>query len=480
MKKYVLFFLVFTAFVFGQKTDSLVSKIIANQSLMKSDMEKGFQELLTLEKKAKQSKNYNAELEVLNNKAFYYFTKADYNKAYQIAQRLEKEAVSSKNKRLEAIAMNRLGITLNFLEMYEDAEKKLLSAQNFILSNDFHDKNLILANNYQFLSDLYTHTEKFDKAINYIKKTIPEYDKIKNPIEKKNQKSKGFSNIGLQYLSIDLDSAAFYFQKSLNLQEKIQVKNYNVGNYVGLGEVYNRKGQYNKSIEFLKKAEELNNQVQDSYYMTSIYDLLQDSYKKIGNEKEHNKYKLLFLENLQEENIEKLNGVNIIAKEAKKVSEIAENENKSKTKVAVFSFLIALLSVGFLFYFIRNFKRKKLEKEEIQRTLVQKEKELVNLEGKVSDLLDEVISLAKSNNANFYSRFLDLYPDFEKKLLEINPKMTNSELQFCALLKLNFSSKEIANYTFISVRTAQNKKYRVRSKLNIPNELDTYVFFNNL
>jgi DNA-binding CsgD family transcriptional regulator len=73
-----------------------------------------------------------------------------------------------------------------------------------------------------------------------------------------------------------------------------------------------------------------------------------------------------------------------------------------------------------------------------------------------------------------------LYPDFENKLLDINPKLTNSELEFCAFLRLNFSSKEIANYTFISVRTVQNKKYRLRNKLKIPNETDTYVFFNNM
>lgn len=144
------------------------------------------------------------------------------------------------------------------------------------------------------------------------------------------------------------------------------------------------------------------------------------------------------------------------------------------------SILIAILSVGFMVYFVRNFKYKKLEKEEIQKTLVLKEKQLENLEGKVSDLLHEVIDLAKENSTNFYPRFLDLYPDFENKLLEINPKLTNSELEFCAFLRLNFSSKEIANYTFISVRTVQNKKYRLRNKLKIPNETDTYVFFNNV
>ena len=480
MRNYILLFLLFASFVFGQETNSLVFKIRENQALMKSDMSEGFKELLALEKIAQKEKNIKAKLEVLNNKAFYYFTQADYDKAYQIAKSLEKESNNINDKRLIAIAINRLGITLNFLELYDDAEKKLFDAQKFILKNEFEDKNLILANNYQFLSDLYTHTENYKKAIYYIKKAIPEYDKIKDPIQKQKQKIKGYGNIGLQYLSIDLDSAAYYFNKSLSLQDTILIKNYNVSNYVGLGEVYNKKGEYKKSIEYLKKAEELNLKVEDSYYMTSIYDLLQDSYKKIGNTNEHNKYKVLYLENLQKENSKKLEGVNAIVKETKKESLSVKNANQRKNYVVAISILIAILSVGFMVYFVRNFKYKKLEKEEIQKTLVLKEKQLENLEGKVSDLLHEVIDLAKENSTNFYPRFLDLYPDFENKLLDINPKLTNSELEFCAFLRLNFSSKEIANYTFISVRTVQNKKYRLRNKLKIPNETDTYVFFNNV
>ena len=228
MRNYILLFLLFASFVFGQETNSLVLKIRENQALMKSDMSEGFKELLVLEKIAQKEKNIKAKLEVLNNKAFYYFTQADYDKAYQIAKSLEKESNNINDKRLIAIAMNRLGITLNFLELYDDAEKKLFDAQKFILNNEFEDKNLILANNYQFLSDLYTHTENYKKAIYYIKKAIPEYDKIKDPIQKQKQKIKGYGNIGLQYLSIDLDSAAYYFNKSLSLQDTILIKNYNV------------------------------------------------------------------------------------------------------------------------------------------------------------------------------------------------------------------------------------------------------------
>lgn len=480
VRNFNILFLLITSFYFSQVHDPLVVKIIKNQSLMKSDMEKGFQELLKLEKKAIKENNNKAKLEILNNKAFYYFTQAEYDKAYQLAKKLEALAIEDGDKRLQALAMNRLGITLSFLELYTESEKKLLEAKDFIENNDIHDKHLLKASNYQFLSDLYSHTNKNDKSIFFIKKTLPEYEKINDPSERKKQIIRGNGNIGLKYLYVNLDSAAHYFEKSLNLQDKIEVKNYNVSNYVGLGEVYNRKGNYNKSIEYLKKAEEINSKVKDEYYMTSIYELLQDSYKKVGNNTLHYKYKLLYLENLQEENEEKLSGVNTLVNEVRKESQNVILENQKKTYISFAFAVIAVLLIVILIYFINRYKSKKIEKELIHKELVVKEKQLENLEGKVADVLHEVIELAKENNSNFYPRFLDLYPDFEQKLLAIEPKLSKSELEFCALLKLNFSSKEIANYTFISIRTVQNKKYRIRNKLKILNETDTYVFFNNL
>ena len=480
MKGYFLIFLFFFSFSFGQNSNDLVLKIKENQKLMKSEMERGFQELKTLEKTAVLQQNVDAQLEVLNNKAFYYFTKAEYNKAYKIAKELEEKATAAKNIRLIAIAKNRLGVTLNFLQVYDESEKKLKEAEQFIDENDFQDKNLIRANNYQFQSDLYTHILKHDVAVIYVKKTIPEYEKIKNPEERKNQLAKGNGNIGLKFLSVDLDSAAHYFKKSLEIQDKIEAINVNVANYTGLGEVYNRKKDHQKAVMYLKKAEELNEKVQDGFYMTSIYELLQDSYKNLGNEKEYEKYKLRYLENLKIENEEKLSGVKTFVDEVKAQSEEAIKENRNKTFLIIFIGIVALSLLIFIFYSLRKISKRKKEKSIIELQLVEKEKKIENLENKISDLHSEVIEFTQQNSPNFYSRFLDLYPEFEKNILELNPKISISEIQFCALLKLNFSSKDSANYTFTSIRTVQNKKYRIRNKLNIPKDLDTYVFFNKL
>lgn len=93
---------------------------------------------------------------------------------------------------------------------------------------------------------------------------------------------------------------------------------------------------------------------------------------------------------------------------------------------------------------------------------------------------EEVKELAIRNDSCFLIRFQELYPSFTENLLKINPKLKNTELIFCAMIKLNFSSKEIANYLTIQHKSVQTRKNRIRSRLNIKSDVDLYLFFSNL
>ncbi|MDR3008260.1 MAG: hypothetical protein LBV59_10025 [Sphingobacterium sp.] len=88
---------------------------------------------------------------------------------------------------------------------------------------------------------------------------------------------------------------------------------------------------------------------------------------------------------------------------------------------------------------------------------------------------NNLIALAKNNDAEFLALFNEIYPEFVASLKTINPKIRSSELEFCALTFLNFSTKHIAQYTFVTVRAVQIRKNRLRKKLNIASDID----FNN-
>ena len=91
------------------------------------------------------------------------------------------------------------------------------------------------------------------------------------------------------------------------------------------------------------------------------------------------------------------------------------------------------------------------------------------------DKFNHLIALAKSNNPAFLLLFGELYPDFIEALKMLAPNIRSSELEFCAMAFLNFSTKNIAEYTYVTIRAVQIRKNRLRKKFEIPSDAD----FNN-
>ena len=89
-----------------------------------------------------------------------------------------------------------------------------------------------------------------------------------------------------------------------------------------------------------------------------------------------------------------------------------------------------------------------------------------------TDKFNNLITLAKNNNAEFLTLFNELYPEFVESLKAINPKIRSSELEFCAMTFLNFSTKNIAEYTSVTIRAVQVRKNRLRKKFNIASDID--------
>src|SRR5690606_7271023 len=110
----------------------------------------------------------------------------------------------------------------------------------------------------------------------------------------------------------------------------------------------------------------------------------------------------------------------------------------------------------------------------------EKQEETSVLKKQLNSAFEEIIELAKSNSPNFLTRFREVYPEFFEALLEIEPDLSNSELQLAAYLKLDFSTKVISDYNFVSVRTVQNRRYRLRKKLNLDAKINLNVWLQNL
>ncbi|AZA81627.1 Two component regulator three Y domain-containing protein [Chryseobacterium lactis] len=88
----------------------------------------------------------------------------------------------------------------------------------------------------------------------------------------------------------------------------------------------------------------------------------------------------------------------------------------------------------------------------------------------------EILSLAETNSPIFFEKFQIFFPHFIPEILKINPNLIHSELYFCALMKLDFDTKKIAQCTNNSIRAVESKKYRIRKKLNVSSEININSF----
>ena len=67
----------------------------------------------------------------------------------------------------------------------------------------------------------------------------------------------------------------------------------------------------------------------------------------------------------------------------------------------------------------------------------------------------------------FQENFDLIHENFFRKLKERYPGLTSTDLKLCTLLRLNYSSKEIAGMMHISIRGVEAARYRLRKKLNL-------------
>jgi DNA-binding CsgD family transcriptional regulator len=76
----------------------------------------------------------------------------------------------------------------------------------------------------------------------------------------------------------------------------------------------------------------------------------------------------------------------------------------------------------------------------------------------------------------FQENFDLIHENFFRKLKERYPSLTPTDLKLCTLLRLNYSSKEIAGMMNISIRGVEAARYRLRKKLNL-SETENLVDF---
>lgn len=66
---------------------------------------------------------------------------------------------------------------------------------------------------------------------------------------------------------------------------------------------------------------------------------------------------------------------------------------------------------------------------------------------------------------NFEMEFAKVYPNFTKKLIQLNEELTFTEVKICMYIKMNFSNKQILDLMCISDSTLSNLRSSIRKKI---------------
>jgi DNA-binding CsgD family transcriptional regulator len=143
-----------------------------------------------------------------------------------------------------------------------------------------------------------------------------------------------------------------------------------------------------------------------------------------------------------------------------------------------------------------QFKNQKLAATTMH--LVQKNEMLVTISETLRQVLEQSTSAAVKkdlrqvlNLLNFdqkldedweqFAQYFDqVHVNFLGRVREKFPKLSQNDYKLCAYLRMNLSTKEIASLMNISVRGVEASRYRLRKRLDLPNETNLNEFIMQL
>lgn len=444
----------------------LKAKITNNSKLYKTNIDKAYQELNGLLKQSVILKDSISEMKLLDRKCRYFYSKNMMDSLIITSENLQKKANKFNDIYFEAMSHIYIAEIYSINKFPDKAISNLNSAYKILQKGDPESEKIFYAkaNVLSSFANIYLDKNQPKEAAKKIYEQIQSGKQLKNKFERDNFQYLNYANLANIYSQFNADSAYHYAKKSILIKpkevidEKAMVDNYSV-----IGKIYKEKKNYESSLKNFHKAlyiskktgMELNaNQIYHS--LKEIYDILniKDSSDFYKNKIEQ--YELKALKS-------KYNSLQEVINKDKKEQENAQN--------TLWYWIIPVFaSIGIAFF---------ITKRKSNKPLIESENE-TRPEINLSETYHDLIELLEKRDPAFMFAFEKVYPDFSVRLLEKNSELQQSEIEFCALLKLKLTTKEIAKISFIETRTVQNKKYRIRKKLDIPQNIDIYHWIDQI
>ncbi|MCW3161318.1 tetratricopeptide repeat protein [Chryseobacterium oryctis] len=346
------------------------------------------------------------------------------------------------------------------------------------------DKDFLTGLAYENLAVSYSKTKNQDSFYYYLRKN--------EELLSKQDSSAVYLNLITLYTMFgayytdenQFDKAESYFVKSKNISEKHNYP-YISFTYQVWGDMELARKNPKSALHYFEKSLDILNKTDFRNEIPDVYNKIALAYEDLGNHESAKDFKFKALKLQDELNKEKIQASSSALDEILNSKIAKENKKSSKHNLillGIISMMVMLLSVLFIKYYrarkVKNYRKQLIETKE--KELENREKEIVELHQKVNESFEEVANLAKTNSPEFFTRFCEVYPEVVSKIRAINPELRISELTLCAYIFLGLNTKDIVNFTFTSINTVKSRKYHLRKKLNIPEEISTDMWFKNL
>lgn len=355
-------------------------------------------------------------------------------------------------------------------------------------------------------------TDDVDNALNFFETAL----EISQKLDLVDTKSGALNGLGNVYRKKkEFEKSRAYLKQSLALFKDLDYKNSLVITLNDLAKLELTNRKYKAALDYSVASISLSKQIGAKDNLKDAYYLNYQIWKKLNNTEEairsHEKFKAVndsIFNITKSQQIEELRTIYETEKKEQQLA-IQKNEidileqkaeiNNLQRLLLGIGLTLSLLVLGFGYYGIKQkMKRNKLEKEKVDAELEFKKKELTTHAlhlAKKNETLEGIKQQAKefttsenghgfkqlirsidfdlqddNNWENFARYFEEVHKDFNGNVKSKYPQVTPNELRLLALLKMNLSSKEIANILNISPEGIKKARYRLRKKLDLQTE----------
>ncbi len=450
--------------------------------------------------------NNTLKATVLKNMSNVHMRQRQYNIALDyLQQALEIHRTSDLPEEKSDVLMN-TGIVYYKLDSLETAKQYLEQSLEIklALQTDLPD----LINIYNNLGVIAHELGDNDTAIQYYASNL----EVARQINDRQAEAFALNNLGSRKMAIGDTTSLSLLNESLDISRNLGLKKLVLTNYDNLQQYHSRFGNFERAYDYSIKYRLLNDSIFNEESAATILEL-QTQYDTEMKEKENELLRnqasiqqlriviltisagaialiavlFIILFGLKSKSLRQ---TRLLIKKEKELNEMEREKNQQEYQ-HLQDVLFAEEQINRLQKEQINQKNKKLSASTLH--IINKNELLNNIRKIARDIAGDnnqsITSSAEQliemidNNINldeqwdqFKVHFESVHTAFFKRLTEHSPNLTHNELKLAAYLRMNLSSKEIAQMLNISIESATTKRYRLRKKFKLNKEENLVAF----